>query len=179
MIVQVRTHDAAARLHIEEKNLLVVLCIERTRSNTNYFLLNDRLFAIPYKFDSKDFAVIDKTVPEDWVVSNYDENSFETFEAWASDKNFYSYLIEDEWKPDKTKEATKIIWEKYCKYISDYAAYKYETTANAKLQILRRRYEQKVALYEERGYESPGEFQPSTAEIENTLITIDDITHMT
>lgn len=115
----------------------VVMCVSEHRGNRDLYVFNDDLMAIPYSFSSDLFDLIDDSKPANWTVVDRDGSTIMSFPEWVDEPLFYNYLLEDTWKPAKTKWAYAALLDEYTNCLNEYAVKKFGTLDMAKILILK------------------------------------------
>jgi hypothetical protein len=131
-------------------------------------------FVYPWHFDPKDLQLLDEDTPKDWISTDYPDCKITSFPEWANDQHFYGYLVDD-YDPEATIRADSILRNKLSEYINGYAVQKYGSIKAAKEYVLRKRYEDKLKLHKERGYEKPEDLEITDEMLNQVVLDINDL----
>lgn len=160
--------------YVSDEHAYLVMCVEERPDGTWYYIYNDSDMSVPYARGAGIFDVYDSHIPREWIKVESTRGIVQSFPEWANNKDFYHYLLEDEWQPDKTKWAKELLWKKYQDYLSDYAIKKFGSIDEFKKQLVDVLYDNALAKARSHGLEKPDRDEIAVR-IRNSPLNLDDL----
>ncbi len=179
MLVTISNNDAPHEIGLDKDKPYFIYAIKVVNDGEHrgkwYLVYNERVMSTPSFYPQDIFTVVDHKVEDNWITKQTEQDVITSFPEFANDRYFYNYLLEDDWKPEKTKWARQIVATKYAQYTNNYAITEYGSINEAKKHILQKRYEDKLKLHQERGYEKPEDLEITDELLDQVVLDINDL----
>jgi hypothetical protein len=156
--------------------LSVVIALKKEKGNVSYLIVNND--GSPNYYDEKYTYVLDNTIDNSWKKALIDDIEYASFPEFFEDKHFFNYIVESDWKPEKTKWARELVNKWYQKTIDDFAIKSVGSIEKAKKEIAMNKYKSQLGFYKDRGYETTDLIEPDYSKLDDLPILIDDLQYL-
>lgn len=160
--------------------IVMVVAVYKYVDHTEYICVADTYQSHPYMCEAGDIDLLDdRTIPDwkegDYVAEDGNRYTIASFDQWAENPSFLNWLVEDEWQPDKSKEARAVLARKVQEYIDAYASKIAGSTTAAKRALLGSRFKQQLKDHVDKGFERPDEPDTSDRVLEGISLRVQDL----
>lgn len=135
------------------KEKFVLSKIVSERDNSVVYVVYDSDMTSPTNLAGDEVEIIDNFEPTGWRTVQRNGQRIWSFPEWTNDEYFYNYLLEEEWKPDKTVWAETICAKRFKDAVANWLVEVFGSIENAKEKYIEYKKSEQNVLTQNRGYE--------------------------